>query len=110
MKESIKKKLEETLMNTLDEGTKWAFGTDEREAALKEADMLLNHLQKDDEKERKKEGDSWEKVVEIAKIVVPVTVPLLAYNVFQKRVIKFEETGRLVSFAARDLHLPKIFK
>lgn len=48
--------------------------------------------------------------LEVAKIAVPVVVPLVAYNVYQKRVIKFEETGKLVSTAARELHLPKFTK
>lgn len=48
--------------------------------------------------------------IEIAKIAVPVVVPLVAYNVYQKRVLKFEETGKLVSTAARELHLPRFLK
>lgn len=32
----------------------------------------------------------------------------IAYDMFQKRVIRFEETGKLVSNAWRELHLPKI--
>lgn len=48
--------------------------------------------------------------LEICKIVIPVVVPLFAYDVFQKRLMTYEETGRVTSTAGRELHLPRIFK
>lgn len=48
--------------------------------------------------------------IEVGKILIPTVVPIVAYNLFQKRILKFEETGRLSSTAARELHLPKFFK
>lgn len=47
---------------------------------------------------------------EIAKLVVPLVVSYLGYNVFQKRILLFEKTGRVVSTAGRELHLPKFMK
>ena len=47
---------------------------------------------------------------ELAKVIIPPVITLVAYDRFQKRIIKFEETGRLVSTAARELHLPKFLK
>lgn len=48
--------------------------------------------------------------LELGKVIVPTLITIGAYNTFQKRVIKFEETGRLVSTASRELHLPKFGK
>lgn len=47
---------------------------------------------------------------ELAKVIIPPVITLVAYDRFQKRIIKFEETGRLVSTAARELHLPKFLR
>lgn len=49
-------------------------------------------------------------ILEIARIVVPVVVPMIAYGIYQKRLLEFEETGRVNSTAGRELHLPKFFK
>ena len=49
-------------------------------------------------------------VFELAKVIIPPVITLVAYDRFQKRIIKFEETGRLVSTAARELHLPKFLR
>lgn len=61
------------------------------------------------EKLKKKESFS-RMMIESAKIIVPTLVPIIAYNIFQKRVMKYEETGRIVSTAGRELHLPKFMK
>lgn len=64
-----------------------------------------------DETERKKQELTWGRVgLEMAKVIVPLGVSLVGYNVFQKRVLTFEETGRITSTAGRELHLPKFFK
>lgn len=63
------------------------------------------------ETERDKQKLTWGRVgLEMAKVVVPLVVSFAGYNVFQKRVMKFEETGRITSTAGRELHLPKIMK
>lgn len=63
------------------------------------------------ETERDKQKLTWGRVgLEIAKVVVPLVVSFAGYNVFQKRVLKFEETGRISSTAGRELHLPKFMK
>ena len=64
-----------------------------------------------DATERKKQELTWGRVgLEMAKVVVPLVVSFAGYNVFQKRILKFEETGRLTSTAGRELHLPKFMK
>lgn len=63
------------------------------------------------ETERDKQKLTWGRVgLEMAKVVVPIVVSFAGYNVFQKRVLKFEETGRITSTAGRELHLPKFGK
>lgn len=63
------------------------------------------------ETERDKQKLTWGRVgLEMAKVVVPLVVSFVGYNVFQKRVMKFEETGRISSTAGRELHLPKFMK
>lgn len=63
------------------------------------------------ETERDKQKLTWGRVgLEMAKVVVPLVVSFAGYNVFQKRVMKFEETGRISSTAGRELHLPKFIK
>lgn len=63
------------------------------------------------ETERDKQKLTWDRVgLEMAKVVVPLVVSFAGYNVFQKRVMKFEETGRISSTAGRELHLPKFMK
>lgn len=60
--------------------------------------------------ERDKQKLTWGRVgLELAKGVLPLVVSFAGYNVFQKRVLKFEETGRITSTAGRELHLPKLF-
>ncbi len=69
----------------------------------KNADMI--------EVERSKQKITWGRAaLEIGKVVAPLAISLIGYDIFQKRVIKFEETGRLVSSAWRELHLPKFMK
>lgn len=61
------------------------------------------------ELENKKSELGWKRVTfELAKVVIPSLISIGAYDLFQKRVLKFEETGRLVSTASRELHLPKL--
>ena len=48
--------------------------------------------------------------LEIAKIIVPTVLPMIAYGIFQRRVLEFEETGRINSTAGRELHLPRFMK
>ncbi len=61
--------------------------------------------------ERNKQKITWGRAaLELAKVIAPVIVSMIGYNEFQKRLLKFEETGRVTSTAGRDLHLPKFMK
>lgn len=63
------------------------------------------------ELEQKKSELSWQRVTfEMAKIMVPTIISIGAYEHFQRRILEFEETGRITSTAGRELHLPRFFK
>ena len=49
-------------------------------------------------------------MLEAFKVIAPTVLSLVGYNLFQKRVLLFEENGRIVSTAGRELHLPNFFK
>lgn len=61
--------------------------------------------------ERDKQKLTWNRIgFEMAKVVVPTLMSIFAYDIFQKRILKFEETGRITSTAGRELHLPRFLK
>lgn len=63
------------------------------------------------ELEQKKSELSWQRVTfEMAKIMIPTIISIGAYEHFQRRILEFEETGRITSTAGRELHLPRFFK
>lgn len=61
--------------------------------------------------ERAKAGFDIKKATfELVKVIIPTVISIAAYDIFQKRVLYFEENGRVSSTAGRELHLPKFFK
>lgn len=127
LEESIEKRLKE--IETLEPGSK------ERQAAVSDAKLLIAAMNETDstmsdwtdkqekrridenknrqlaEIEAKKNSLDWKKtVLELLKVVLPTTISIIAYDQFQKRVLYFEENGRINSTAGRELHLPKFFK
>lgn len=61
--------------------------------------------------EQEKAKLSWQRTTfEMAKIIVPSIISIAAYDYFQRRIIDFEENGRLTTTASRELHLPKFMK
>ena len=88
--------------------------TEERRKELeKRKDRLLesasNYVVNVD-KNIKPKPTKGETILEWAKVIIPVVVPIFAYDIFQKRVLKFEEDGSICSSAGRQLHLPRFFK
>lgn len=62
------------------------------------------------ELERDKIKVPWQRTaIDVAKIAVPVIVPLIIWRKSWKEMLKFEETGRFTSNASRTIHMPKIF-
>lgn len=79
------------------------------EAERREIERIKN--EKLYELEQQKTHLGWQRVTfEMAKIVVPTIISIAAYDWFQRRVIDFEENGRLTTTASRELHLPKFMK
>lgn len=63
------------------------------------------------ELESKKSELTWKRVLfELTKVLLPTGLSIAAYEVFQKRLLKFEETGRLTSNASKGLNLPRFWK
>ena len=61
--------------------------------------------------EEEKSKLSWQRTTfEMAKILIPSIISIAAYDYFQRRIIDFEENGRLTTTASRELHLPKFMK
>ncbi len=96
------------LVNSLNQINQTEYdGYDKQER--REIDKLKNQALY--ELERKKSEMSWQRVTfEMAKIIVPTIISIGAYEHFQKRILEFEETGRITSTAGRELHLPRFFK
>lgn len=62
------------------------------------------------ELEREKNGLKADKVIfELVKVFGPVLLTIVAYSILQKRLLKFEETGGLSTFAGKSFHLPKFW-
>ena len=61
--------------------------------------------------ERDKQKITWGRVCfEMAKVVVPLAIQIIAFGKLQGRMFKFEETGRVTSTGGREMHLPKFWK
>ncbi len=80
---------------------------DKEEKRRIEEDRLKASIELEQIKQRVTAGRA---TLEIAKVVVPVVLTMIGYNVFQKRLLIFEETGRLTTTASKDLHLPRFTK
>lgn len=79
------------------------------EAERREIERMKN--EKLYELEKQKAGLGWQRVTfEMAKILIPSIISIAAYDYFQRRIIDFEENGRLTTTASRELHLPKFMK
>lgn len=128
--------LEERTQNALNCITMYEDrGSKERKAAIEEALSLVEKLNETDkisadyqdneerrrieEKrndetaqiEKDKQKLTWQRVAfEIGKIMLPAIGGYIAYDKFQKRVMKYEETGKICSTPGRELHLPRFMK
>jgi len=135
MTSEIRAKVDELCAGLKDEIEGLDVGSKEHQTAVGDLVKLLETANKDDEMmanledsrdrreiERDKNATmaklevernklSWPRAgLEIAKVILPTLLSIGAYSVFQHRVLKFEETGRIVSTAGRSLSLPKFFK
>lgn len=62
------------------------------------------------ELEKEKIKIPWQRTaIDVAKIAVPVIIPLVIWRKSFKDMLRFEESGRFTSNASRVIHMPKIF-
>lgn len=105
-KEALTKSIHlvELLIST-DKDTSDYYDKQERRRIEEERNKAAN------ETEREKQKLTWGRVgLEMAKVVVPLAMSLIGYDIFQKRMLIFEKTDRVCSLAGRELHLPKFLK
>lgn len=136
MEESVREQLREALDQRFKRLGQTKPGSEEEETLVKEIQSLVSALDRlnqtdfdyydkqerreiDREKnkslndlEKEKAKFDWKRAgFEVVKIVVPGMIGGGFYLLAQKRVLKFEEVGRIVSSAGHDLHLPNsLFK
>lgn len=126
--------MEEIVRNNLND-IQLGLGKEEEERALKVIELLSKQIElhqrsasecydkqerrRIDEEKNKMQAENevakmeltWKKMLfEMAKVLLPTGLSVVAYHVFQKRLLEFEETGRLTSSASRGLNLPKFWK
>lgn len=60
--------------------------------------------------ERDKISLTWQKVsLELVKAFGPMALQIIAFGVFQARMLRFEEEGRFTSSVSREMHLPNLW-
>lgn len=112
LKEETRDLLEEVMQDKL---TDLRLENDVNKSGYLVADVLkiAEIINKDYEMELEgqKLKPSWKKMlIEALKIVGPTIITMIGYDVFQRRVLYFEEHGRIASTAGRELHLPNFMK
>lgn len=98
----------EILLRALNEADKNSADYQDEEEKLK---IEKEKIEKANQIEEEKLKVSWQRAaLEIGKVTVPTLLSLFAYGKYQKRVMKYEETGKVCSTAGRELHLPNPFR
>lgn len=93
-------------LNKLNQTEMDAFDKQERRDIERDKNKAQSDL------EHEKAAFDWKRAgFEVVKIVLPGAIGGGFYLLAQKRVLKFEEVGRIMSSAGHDLHLPNsLFK
>lgn len=96
------------LSKTLNELNQTEVDSEEKRKR-READLIKNQ-QMHDLEEKKSKLDWGRAGFEMAKIIVPAAGSWVFYRISLRDILKFEETGRIVSTGGRDgVRLPNIF-
>ena len=109
--------LDEKISDLISESYKFDIESDEHKLIVEEIKTLSDVSTKVDEiylKENIHAEDAenskkinWIQIgTDIAKVAIPSIIGVISYSIFQKRLLRFEETGTLASKASRDLSLP----
>lgn len=135
MKNETLERMEGRILNLIDKAEEFGIESKEGQMAAKEAlewtEKLtalehdgFDYFDKEDRRkierekieanqkiEEMKQVITWKRVVfELSKALLPVVATMIGYDRFQKRLMKYEENGRIASTAGRELHLPKFLK
>ena len=108
---------DEKISDLISESYKFDIQSDEHQRVIEEIKILSDVSTKIDEiylKENIHAEDmenskkiNWIQIgTDIAKVAIPSIIGVISYSIFQKRLLRFEETGTLASKASRDLSLP----
>lgn len=93
------------LLTTADKDNADYYDKQERRRIEEERNKAANEVERD------KQKITWSRVgLEMAKVVIPLTIQIIAFGELQKRMFKFEETGRISSTGGREMHIPKFWK
>lgn len=93
------------LLVTADKDNADYFDKQERRRIEEERNIAANEVERD------KQKLTWGRVAfEMTKVVVPLAIQIVAFSGLQKRMFKFEETGRISSTGGREMHLPRFWK
>ena len=109
--------LDEKISDLISESYKFDIESDEHQRVIEEIKTLSEISTKMDEiylKENIHSEDmenskkiNWIQIgTEVAKVAIPSIIGVISYSIFQKRLLRFEETGTLASKASKDLSLP----
>lgn len=116
MKKETKEMLEELIQDYIGQLATENLSDEERDSISNTLTSLIKSLQESEkiniESEEFEKCEKNKILIESLKVGGLLTsglISIIAYNYFQNKVIKFEETGRLTTFAAKELHLPKFF-
>lgn len=105
-KESLAKSIQLVdLLVTVDKNNDDYHDKEERRKIEDTKNNAVNEIERD------KQKVTWSRVAfEMTKVIVPLVIQVVAFGALQKRMFKFEETGRITSDGGRQMHLPKFWK
>lgn len=105
-KESLTKSIHLVeLLVTADKDNADYYDKQERRRIEEEKNKAANEVERD------KQKLTWGRVgFEMTKVIVPLAIQIFAFGSLQKRMFKFEETGRISSTGGREMHLPRFWK
>ena len=109
--------LDEKISDLISESYKFDIESDEHQRIIEEIKTLSDVSTKIDDiylKENIHAEDmenskkiNWIQIgTDIAKVAIPSIIGVISYSIFQKRLLRFEETGSLSTRASKDLGLP----
>lgn len=75
-----------------------------------ENQLEIEKIKAEASKSKEEKPTKLQQALEWAKVIVPTVVPIIAYGIYQERMLKFEETGTIHSKVGREMHLPKFMK